>query len=116
MGRITTHVLDVASGKPAAGVVVELHVRGAEPRMVHSTATNADGRCDQPLLQGSALRAGEYELIFAMGDYFDKQGLALPRPKFLDQVVLRFGVSDATQHYHVPLLVSPWSFSTYRGS
>jgi 5-hydroxyisourate hydrolase len=116
MGRITTHVLDVGHGKPAEGVRIELHARGENPRLLLETATNADGRCDRPLLEGEELRAGEYELIFFVGDYFGRLGLDLPRPRFLEEVVIRFGVADPGKHYHVPLLVSPWSFSTYRGS
>jgi 5-hydroxyisourate hydrolase len=116
MGRITTHVLDVARGKPAAGVRIELHARGAEPQLLQATETNEDGRCDRPMLEGPEFRTGEYELIFFVGDYFGREGLELPQPRFLDQVVIRFGVADAGQHFHVPLLVSPWCFSTYRGS
>jgi 5-hydroxyisourate hydrolase len=116
MGRITTHVLDVAHGKPAEGVRIELHARGEVPKLLRATTTNADGRCGRPLLEGAELRAGEYELVFFLDDYFGRLGLDLPRPLFLDQVVTRFGVANAGQHYHVPLLVSPWSFSTYRGS
>ena len=78
--------------------------------------TNDDGRCDQPLLEGEALVAGEYELVFGAGDYFASIGTKVPEPRFVDRVVLRFGVADASAHYHVPLLVSPWSYSTYRGS
>ncbi|MBV8397875.1 MAG: hydroxyisourate hydrolase [Acetobacteraceae bacterium] len=116
MGRITTHVLDVARGKPAAGVRIELQTAANERQLLHSTSTNADGRCDRPLLEGTGFRVGEYDLIFFVGEYFERIGLDLPRPRFLNQVVIRFGVADAAEHYHVPLLVSPWSFSTYRGS
>ena len=116
MGRLTTHVLDTALGRPAAGIGVSLrHARkhGAE---LARAVTNADGRCDSPLLEGAAFSAGRYRLVFAIGDYFAAQGIALPDPPFVDEVVLDFGVADASAHYHVPLLVSPWSYSTYRGS
>lgn len=115
MGRLTTHVLDTSSGKPAAGLSLRLYdADGAEPLV--ETRTNADGRCDAPLLEGSAFEAKIYRLEFEAGDYFDASGIVLPSPKFLDTVVLRFGVSDAEAHYHVPLLLSPYGYSTYRGS
>jgi 5-hydroxyisourate hydrolase len=120
MGKLTTHVLDTASGSPAAGIPVLISIRGVgpdtEPRMLGETTTNADGRCDAPLLEGGAFRAGVYELTFRTAEYFARQGIALPDPPFLDEIVLRFGVADPERHYHVPLLVSPWSYSTYRGS
>jgi 5-hydroxyisourate hydrolase len=116
MGGITTHVLDVARGKPAAGVRIELYARDTDARLLRVATTNTDGRCDRPLLEGPELRTGNYELIFLVGEYFGQLGLDLPRPRFLEEVVIRFGVADAGQHYHVPLLLSPWSFSTYRGS
>ena len=116
MGRLTTHVLDTAQGRPAAGVRITLLAKGAGPEPLCRAVTNADGRCDRPLLEGEALRVGEYDLVFAIGDYFAAQGIALPEPRFLNEIVLRFGVADTAQHYHVPLLASPWSFSTYRGS
>ena len=102
---ITTHVLDTARGRPAAGVAIEL-TRLADGARLASTTTNADGRTDEPLLRDVA--AGEYELVFAVGDYFGEG--------FLDRVPVRFRVADPEAHYHVPLLVSPWSYSTYRGS
>lgn len=115
-GRLTTHVLDTASGRPAAGLGVELfRLDGEARRSVAATATNADGRCDAPLLQGEAFRTGTYELVFAAGAYLDKAGVSLPEPKFLDEVVIRFGMAEA-RHYHVPLLLSPFGYSTYRGS
>ncbi len=116
MGRLTTHVLDTAQGRPAAGVRIALHARGTGADPLCRAITNADGRCDRPLLEGDALRVGEYDLVFSIGDYFAAQGMTLPQPRFLDEIVLRFGVADVGQHYHVPLLASPWSFSTYRGS
>jgi 5-hydroxyisourate hydrolase len=115
-GRLTTHVLDTARGMPAGGVRIELHGRGGQAGLLAQVVTNADGRCDAPLLQGDALRSGEYELVFFAGDYFAAHGFDLPQPRFLDQIVLRFGIADPQLHYHVPLLVTPWSYSTYRGS
>jgi 5-hydroxyisourate hydrolase len=118
MGRITTHVLDTAAGKPAAGMrVVFRALEGkSEPREV---LTNADGRLDHPLLEGVAFRPGRYELAFHVGDYFRAQGMDYGRdlsdPAFLDVVPIRFGIA-ADAHYHVPLLVSPYGYSTYRGS
>jgi len=116
MGRLTTHVLDTAKGKPGSGIAVIVYRLDGERREVARTVTNHDGRCDQPLLEGAALEAGKYEIIFAAGDYFRAQGLDLPEPLFVDEVSLRFGIANTEQHYHVPLLVSPWSYSTYRGS
>lgn len=116
MGRLTTHVLDTANGRPGVGIAVTLYRLDGGRRELLRTLTNHDGRCDQPLLQGEAFEAGSYELVFAAGDYFRSLGAALPEPLFVDEVVLRFGIADAAQHYHVPLLVSPWSYSTYRGS
>jgi len=117
MGKLTTHVLDTAHGRPGAGIKVELFVLAGETRRsLLTTQTNSDGRCDAPLLQDDAFVTGEYELVFHAGDYFAANGVTLPEPRFVDRVVLRFGVADATSHYHVPLLVSPWAYSTYRGS
>ncbi len=119
MGRLSTHVLDVASGRPAQGVAVELHRIGPDggSALVLRTSTNADGRTEAPLLAGDLFQAGTYELIFAVGDYFRTHGAAgMPEPPFLDRVPIRFGIAEADGHYHVPLLVSPWSYSTYRGS
>lgn len=118
MGKLTTHVLDTAHGRPGAGIKIELFaLAGGNRRALVATAiTNADGRCDAPLAEGSTFAAGEYELVFHAGDYFAAAGVALPEPRFVDRVVLRFGVADAAAHYHVPLLVSPWAYSTYRGS
>ena len=116
MGRLTTHVLDTSLGKPGAGIAVELYRLGTQRQRLASVTTNADGRCDKPLLEGAALVAGTYELLFRAGDYFTRQGITLPDPKFLDEVVIRFGIADAGAHYHVPLLISPYAYSTYRGS
>lgn len=117
MGRLTTHVLDTAHGRPAAGVRVTLY-RNLDGRyaLIRDAVTNADGRCDEPLLEGAAFAAGRYRLVFAAGAYFAGQPMALPDPPFVDDVVLDFGVADPAAHYHVPLLVSPWGWSTYRGS
>jgi len=113
MTGLTTHVLDTASGKPASGVAVRLK-RGGETLV--STRTNADGRCDSPLLTAETLAAGAYRLEFDVGAYYRDRGVALPDPAFLDTVAIEFGVADGGQHYHVPLLVSPFGYSTYRGS
>jgi 5-hydroxyisourate hydrolase len=115
MGRLTTHVLDTASGKPAAGLEVRLYEADGTAPIV-KTRTNDDGRCDAPLLEGDAFKASTYRLEFEAGAYFDATGFDLPEPKFLDTVIIRFGVSDADLHYHVPLLISPFGYSTYRGS
>ena len=118
MGKLTTHVLDTAHGHPAAKVRVRVYRIGSadERDLICETVTNADGRCDAPLLEGGAFETGVYELVFGAGAYFAGQGEGGPRPPFVGDVVLRFGIADAAQHYHVPLLVSPWSWSTYRGS
>jgi 5-hydroxyisourate hydrolase len=116
-GRLTTHVLDTARGRPASGVAIEL-VRDPEGdrRTVASTRTNSDGRTDAPLLEGDALEPGAYELVFDVGSYFADSGLDAGEPAFLDSVPVRFQIADSGAHYHVPLLVSPWSYSSYRGS
>ena len=118
MGRLSTHVLDTAHGRPAAGVALTLSRIDADGSRigVKQATTNADGRTDEPLLSGDAFAVGRYEIEFHAGDYFRKLGVDLPDPPFVDVVSLRFGLADAAGHYHVPLLVSPWSFSTYRGS
>jgi 5-hydroxyisourate hydrolase len=116
MGALTTHVLDTSAGRPGAGVRVELFRGGGGREPIAAVETNADGRCDVPLLQGDDLRQGEYELVFHAGDYFRSAGVKLTEPAFLDRVVIRFGVADPSQHYHVPLLISPFGYSTYRGS
>jgi 5-hydroxyisourate hydrolase len=117
MGKLTTHVLNLAAGAPAAGLRVELHDLGAAaPRLLAQQRTDADGRCAQPLLEGGALQAGRYALTFYVAEYFRALGVKLPEPPFIDEVVIRFGVASPEQNYHVPLLVSPWSYSTYRGS
>ena len=116
MGKLTTHVLDTANGVPGAGISVRLFRIEGGRKELKAVKTNHDGRCDQPLLEGDALVAGIYELEFGAGEYFRARGVSLAQPPFVGDVVLRFGISDGSQHYHVPLLVSPWSYSTYRGS
>ena len=113
MGRLTTHVLDTANGRPAAGVAVRLYRLDGERRQVASTATNPDGRTDLPLVEGAAFKDGQYEIEFDIGTYFGRSGDALP--PFLDTVTVRVNLTG-TGNYHVPLLASPWSYSTYRGS
>lgn len=115
-GRLTTHVLDAARGCPAAGVKIALYrLSGNSHRRITETVTNADGRTDAPLLTGEALKAGIYELVFFAGDYLRANG-AGAEILFLDQIPVRFGIADPAQHCHVPLLLSPYSYSTYRGS
>jgi 5-hydroxyisourate hydrolase len=117
MGKLTTHVLDTAHGRPGAGIALELYRLDGDARsLLKRTLTNDDGRCGEPLLEGDAFKTGEYELVFHAGDYFAAAGVNVPQPRFVDRVVLRFGIADAGAHYHVPLLVSPWAYSTYRGS
>jgi len=117
MGRLTTHVLDTAHGIPGAGMRVALHRQlGESYAWIKDDITNDVGRCTVPLLEGTAFVAGRYRLVFAAGAYFAARGVTLPEPPFVDEVVLDFGIADVAAHYHVPLLVSPWSYSTYRGS
>ena len=116
-GRLTTHVLDAANGQPATGVTVRLlHIDGDTRSELARVKTNHDGRCDQPLLSGDAMRTGLYELEFDAGSYFRSVGAALASPAFLETVPIRFGIADVNLHYHVPLLLSPYAYSTYRGS
>lgn len=117
MGKLSTHVLDTLHGTPAGNVTIELYaLDGPSRQRILQTRSNADGRCDHPLLQGEQLKKGRYELVFHVGDYFAAKGVALPEPSFLNQVSINFGVADPAQNYHVPLVVTPWSYSTYRGS
>jgi 5-hydroxyisourate hydrolase len=117
MGRLTTHVLDLTSGTPASGMTIELaSIDGQSRKPVARARTNRDGRCDAALLEGERFVAGVWQLEFHVADYFRTQGVALATPPFLDVVTVRFGVSAADQNHHVPLLVTPWSYSTYRGS
>jgi len=115
MGRLTTHILDTANGIPAAGVNIRLYTMGGDRVLRASAVTNADGRTESPLLDDDAMVTGEYELEFDIGAYFTARGIELGKPAFLDTVVIRFAIR-AHEQYHVPLLVSPWSYSTYRGS
>ncbi|MGK7911070.1 MAG: hydroxyisourate hydrolase [Synechococcus sp.] len=117
-GKLTTHVLDTANGCPAGGLAIDLwrsSPQGSETQLVR-IVTNQDGRTDRPILAGDRFEIGIYELRFAIGDYFRSRSPQLPDPMFLDIIPIRFGIADASSHYHVPLLCSPWSYSTYRGS
>jgi 5-hydroxyisourate hydrolase len=116
MGKLTTHILDTANGGPATGVRVVLERLAPDPAHLFDGFSNRDGRLDAPLLEGEALIAGKYNLTFFMGDYFRARGAAVDEPAFVDEVKLCFGIAHVAQHYHVPLLASPWSYSTYRGS
>ncbi len=117
MGHLSTHVLDTAHGCPAAGMTVTLQrLDGTQVRTMRTLTLNHDGRADGPLLDAAAMAAGRYRLLFEVAPYFRARGVALPEPAFIDTVQLDFGIADAAGHYHVPLLVSPWSYSTYRGS
>ncbi|HWB00753.1 MAG TPA: hydroxyisourate hydrolase [Pirellulales bacterium] len=116
MSKLSTHVLDLAAGRPAAGIrIALLRIVGEKSDLLKTVTTNADGRTDEPLLSGDAMQPGAYQLLFHVGDYFVAQGSPDAR-KFLDQVPVQFAISDPTANYHVPLLFSPWSYSTYRGS
>jgi 5-hydroxyisourate hydrolase len=117
MAKLSTHVLDTACGKPGGNMRIDLNLCGnGTRRHITSAVTNADGRTDEPLLSGEQLETGIYELTFYAGDYFRAIGVALAEPPFLDEVVIRFGVADPAANYHVPLLLSPYGYSTYRGS
>jgi 5-hydroxyisourate hydrolase len=117
MGRLTTHVLDAAHGRPGNDIRIELfRVEGERLEKIVETHTNDDGRCDAPLLEGEGYRSGVYQLHFHAGDYYRARGLELPAHAFLDVVVVRVGIDAGQAHYHVPLLLSPYSYSTYRGS
>ncbi|MET0497612.1 MAG: hydroxyisourate hydrolase [Steroidobacteraceae bacterium] len=115
MGKLTTHVLDVSNGIPAAGVRIELHALSGQPQFLLEVTTGPDGRCASPLMDGAGFLSGRYSLTFHLGEYFRARGVALPDPAFFDEAVIRFGIASAEQHYHVPLLISPWSYSVYRG-
>jgi hydroxyisourate hydrolase len=116
MGQLTTHVLDTTAGVPAAGVRIELHeLSRASPNLLASVFTGSDGRCPAPLIAGDAFRVGRYALTFHVAEYFRARGVSLPEPAFIEEAVIRIGIANPDQHYHVPLLVSPWSYSVYRG-
>ncbi len=117
MGRLSTHVLDTHAGRPAGGMRLDFFRReDGHPRLLRTVVTNADGRTDEPLLDARAMQRGEYELAFFVADYFRSRGVAISDPPFLGVVPLRFAIADPAAHYHVPLLCTPWSYSTYRGS
>ncbi|NKB37113.1 MAG: hydroxyisourate hydrolase [Gammaproteobacteria bacterium] len=116
MGQLTTHILDTMHGKPAAGVRVELYSLDAERRHIKTVATNSDGRCDAPLLDSDEIKQGNWEIAFHIGEYFKNEKIDALDTPFLTEVPVRFGIDDVDAHYHVPLLVSPWSYTTYRGS
>jgi len=117
MGKLTTHVLDTLHGLPAQNVQISFFsVQGDRRKLLKQLFTNGDGRCDEPLLQDGALQVGVYELVFHAGDYFAGMGIDVPQPRFVDKVAIRFGVAKPDENYHVPLVVTPWAWSTYRGS
>jgi 5-hydroxyisourate hydrolase len=117
MGRLSTHVLDTANGQPAAGMRIDfLERHGDRYQLIKTLHTNADGRTDEPVMAADAMRTGEFELLFHVADYYRALGVALNNPPFVDRVPVRFGIHDHTAHFHVPLLCTPWSYSTYRGS
>lgn len=116
MGQLTTHVLDISAGLPAAGVRIEVHeLAPSSVRLLACAATGRDGRCAAPLLAGADLRAGRYSISFHLADYFRGRGVELPEPAFIEEAVIHLGIAHPDQHYHVPLLASPWSYSVYRG-
>jgi 5-hydroxyisourate hydrolase len=115
--KLSTHVLDTAHGCPAGGMRIELwSLDGAEPALVTTTKTNADGRPEAPLLAADEMKTGHYEIVFYVGDYFAARQTQMPKLRFLDKIPVRFAIADAGASYHVPLLCSPWAYSTYRGS
>ena len=117
MSKLTTHVLDTHSGRPASGLRIDLHAESdAGPELVISQVTNADGRCAAPMLEGERMRKGRYRLTFYVADYFRALNVVLSDPPFIDRAVVHFGIGHPDQNYHVPLLVTPWSYSVYRGS
>ncbi len=116
MGQLTTHILDTMHGRPAAGVRIELYALEDKRRHVKTVTTNSDGRCDGPLLDGDEIKQGNWELVFHVGVYFKACKIEVTATPFLSEVPVRFGINDVDAHYHVPLLVSPWSYTTYRGS
>ena len=116
MGQLTTHVLDTSAGVPAAGVRIEVYdLTPAAPRLIATMTTGKDGRCAAPLVAGDAFVRGRYGLTYHVAEYFRGRGIALPEPAFMEEAVIRIGIAHANEHYHVPLLISPWSYSVYRG-
>jgi 5-hydroxyisourate hydrolase len=115
MTKLTTHCLDTFSGRPAKGVKVDVYLVSGKREKLNSIVLNNNGRSEKPLIEGANFKEGQYELVFFVGDYF-KKITDLPATPFLNEIIIKFGVSDPTEHYHVPLLVTPWSYSTYRGS
>jgi 5-hydroxyisourate hydrolase len=116
MGQLTTHVLDTSAGRPAGGIRIELHeLSAARPRLLAAVATGDDGRCAAPLLAGTEFRSGRYALTFYVAEYFLARGVTLATPAFLEDIVVRIGIAHPAEHYHLPLLISPWSYSVYRG-
>lgn len=117
MGQLTTHVLDISAGLPAAGLEIELHEWSAvtSPALITAVTTGKDGRAPAPLMAGPAFRAGHYTLTFRTARYFRARGVVLPEPAFIEEAVIRIGIAHPDQHYHVPLLIAPWSYSVYRG-
>ncbi len=117
MGQLTTHVLDISAGLPASGLRIEVHEwsSAAPPHLVAHATTGPDGRLPAPLLTGAAFRAGRYSLTFHVASYFRGRGVVLPEPAFIEEAVIRIGIAHPEQHYHVPLLIAPWSYSVYRG-
>jgi 5-hydroxyisourate hydrolase len=114
---LTTHVLDTTTGRPAEGVRIDFAAANGETfRFIRTVTTNADGRNGSPLLTAETIKIGQYQLTFYIADYFRKRGTVLPTPAFLEKAIIQFGIADAGSHYHVPLLASPWSYTTYRGS
>ncbi|GHA07505.1 hydroxyisourate hydrolase [Oceanisphaera arctica] len=117
MGRLTTHILDASKGLPGSDIKIELYrVEGEHTTLINTVYTNSDGRTDSPVLEGEDYVPGKYQLVFHTGTYMKKSGVELLEPAFLDDVVIRFGIAAGQEHYHVPLLISPYSYSTYRGS
>ena len=115
MTKLTTHCLDTFSGKPSKGIKVDVYSISEKREKIKSITLNNNGRSDKPLIEGANFKEGQYELVFFVGDYF-KKITTLPKTPFLNEVVIKFGISNPNEHYHIPLLVSPWSYSTYRGS
>lgn len=117
MAGLTTHILDLTHGTPAANVTIQLSkFEGSTPLILKTAISNGDGRLNEPLLSADEMETGEYELLFHIGDYFREKDVTLPEPPFLDKISIRFGIADLTSHYHVPLLISPWGYQVYRGS